>query len=67
MRIAFEAIIREVKNKSLVSGDKSTRVILEFDSIEKLDVLNALNELHYADRNVAVVIMDLKESSKKTR
>lgn len=58
MKIAFEAIIREVKNKSLVSGDKSTRIILEFESDEKLDVLNALNELHHADKTVFVVITD---------
>ena len=64
MRIAFEAMIKEIKNKSLVSGDKATRIILEFDSDEKLDVLNSLNELHYADRNVAVVIMDCPVENK---
>lgn len=58
MKVAFEAVIKEIKNKSLVSGDKATRVVLEFDSNDALDVLNSLNELHRADRLVAVVIMD---------
>ena len=62
MRVAFEAMIKEIKNKSLVSGDKATRVILEFDSNKKLDVLNSLNELHQADKDITVVIMDKKES-----
>ena len=58
MKIAFEAQIKEIKNKSLVSGDKSTRIVLEFDSDNKLEVLNSLNEIHHADRSVAVVITD---------
>ena len=58
MRTAFEALIKEIKNKSLVSGDKATRIVLEFDSDKKLDILNSLNELHYADKNITVVIMD---------
>ena len=64
MRVAFEAMIKAINNKSLVSGDKATRVILEFDSDKKLDVLNSLNELHQADKNITVVIMDKEESSK---
>ena len=64
MRVAFEAMIKAINNKSLVSGDKATRVILEFDSNKKLDVLNSLNELHQADENVTVVIMDKKETCK---
>ena len=61
LRVAFEAMIKEIKNKSLVSGDKATRVILEFDSNKKLDILNSLNELHQADKDVTVVIMDKEE------
>ena len=67
MRCAFEAMIKEIKNKSLVSGDKATRVILEFDSNKKLDTLNSLNELHQADKDVMVVIMDKEEFSKTER
>lgn len=29
MQIKFEALVREVKSKSLVSGDKSYRILLE--------------------------------------
>jgi len=57
-RIAFEAMIKAINNKSLVSGDKATRVILEFDSTDGLLILNSLNQLHQADKNVMVVIMD---------
>jgi len=57
-RIAFEALIKGVHNKSLVSGDKATRVTLEFESTKKGEVLNALNDLHRADREVMVVIME---------
>lgn len=67
MRVAFEAMIKAINNKSLVSGDKATRVILEFDSNKKLDILNSLNELHQADKNVTVVIMDKGEYSKSER
>ena len=64
MKVAFKAMIKAINNKSLVSGDKATRVILEFDSNKKLDVLNSLNELHQADKNITVVIMDKEESLK---
>ena len=67
MRVAFEAMIKAINNKSLVSGDKATRVVLEFDSDKKLDILNSLNELHQADKNVTVVIMDKEEYSKSER
>jgi len=67
MKVAFEAMIKAINNKSLVSGDKATRVILEFDSNKKLDVLNSLNELHQADKDIMVVIMDKKEFSKTER
>jgi len=61
MKVAFEAMIKEIKNKSLVSGDKATRITLEFDSNEKTDVLNNLNELHRADGYIMVVLMDRNE------
>lgn len=61
MKVAFSAMIKAINNKSLVSGDKATRVILEFGSDNKLDILNSLNELHQADKNITVVIMDKEE------
>lgn len=60
-RVAFEALIKDIHTKSLVSGDKATRVILEFDSSNKTGVLNDLNELHRADRQVMVALVELKK------
>ena len=65
MILKIEALIKEVKNKSLVSGDKSTQVILEFNSSDKTEELNNLNELQKADSLVTVVIMDEKENTLK--
>jgi hypothetical protein len=59
-KVGFEALIKEINSKSLVSGDKATRVVLEFDSSKALETLNALNELHVADKTVAVAIAKIK-------
>ena len=64
MKIAFEALIKQLTVKSLVSGDKEGRLLLEF--LPGNEMLNILNQLHSADRMVFVVVMD-KESSKKGR
>jgi len=61
MKVAFEALIKEVNHKSLVSGDKATWVKLEFESAKQIKILNALNKLHQADKTVMVVIMDEKK------
>lgn len=58
MKIAFEALIKKVSHKSLVSGDKSTEVTLQFDSTDKTVILNSLNKLQMADKLAMVVIMD---------
>lgn len=55
-KVGFEALIKEIHHKSLVSGDKATRVVLEFDSSKALETINILNELHRADRLVGVAI-----------
>ena len=62
MKIAFEALIKKVSHKSLVSGDKSTEVILQFDSSNKTAILNSLNKLQVADDSVMVVIMEGKDA-----
>lgn len=64
MIIAFEALIKQVKTKSLVSADKSTQVMLEFNSSDETEILNALNVLQRPDSLVHVSIMDDKEISK---
>jgi len=62
MKIAFEALIKKVSHKSLVSGDKSTEVTLQFDSSNKTKILNSLNKLQVADDFVMVVIMEGKDA-----
>ncbi len=64
LKVAFEAMIKSIQNKSLVSGDKATRIVLEFDSSDKTQILNILNELHRADRTVAVAIAEIEDSFK---
>ena len=61
MKVAFKAMIKAINNKSLVSGDKATRITLEFDSTLHTQTLNDLNMLHFADKNIMVVLMDDKE------
>ncbi|GAG36383.1 unnamed protein product [marine sediment metagenome] len=61
MKVAFEAMIKEINNKSLVCGEKATRITLEFDSSKHTQILNDLNTLHVADKPAMVVIMDKGE------
>ena len=54
MQVKFEALIKQITSKSLVSLDKETRLILQFQPSE--DILNKLNILHKPDELVEVVI-----------
>lgn len=54
-KVGFEALIQEVKIKSLRTGDKSARITLEVDSPSD-DLLDDINRLHKADALVAVAI-----------
>ena len=56
MKVAFKALVKQVNTKSLVSGDKETRLILQFMPTD--DILNKINSLHKADGMVVVVLMD---------
>ncbi|MBA7588756.1 hypothetical protein ES708_30824 [subsurface metagenome] len=56
MQVKFEALIKQITSKSLVSLDKETRLILQFQPSE--DILNKLNVLHKPDELVEVVIRD---------
>ncbi len=58
-KIAFEALIQQVNIKSLRSGDKSMRIVLEIDNPED-KLVATLNELHRADQFVAVAIVEVK-------
>lgn len=57
-KVGFMALIKDIHSRSLVSGDKATRIVLEFDSSDKTDVLQALDELHVADKQIAVAIAE---------
>ena len=58
MKTAFKALIKQISVKSLVSGDKECRLLLEF--LPKNEILNILNQIHSADKMVYVVVMDKK-------
>lgn len=60
---AFPALIKELSVKSLVSGDKEARLILQF--IPTDEILDGLNRLHKADSMVMaafVAIENIKEN-----
>ncbi len=62
MEIAFEALIKMITIKSLVSGDKEAEIRLRLqDRAVEDETLNALNKLQRADKQVMVVIMDEKK------
>lgn len=63
MKIAFNALIKKVDIRSLVSGDKEAWLTLRLqDENVKVEILNALNSLHNPQEDVMVVIM--KDSGK---
>ena len=54
MEVKFEALIKEIKTKSLVSLDKEARLVLQFLPTD--DILDKLNRIHKPDELVEVVI-----------
>ena len=59
VKIAFRALIKNVNNKSLISGDKETWVTLRLqDENVKDEILNALNFLQDPTAERMIVIMD---------
>jgi hypothetical protein len=57
--VAFLALIKSVIIKSLVSGDKSVRIVLEVDSPTD-EVLQSINRVHIADKQIAVGLAEVK-------
>ena len=55
MKVMFEALIKQNTIKSLVSGDKQARLILEFDATDD-ETMDKINRLHRADDTVTVII-----------
>lgn len=58
-KVAFKCIIREVKIKSLVSGDKSVRVTIEVDNPDQ-DLIEQLNRVQIPDKQIAVAFAELE-------
>ena len=54
MEVKFEALIKKIEVKSLVSLDKEARIILQFQPTD--NILNKLNKIHKPDELVKVVI-----------
>ena len=50
----FDALIKKIEIKSLVSGDKEAQILLQFQPTNEL--LDSLNKLHRADDLVNVKI-----------
>ena len=55
MKVMFEALIKQNTIKSLVSGDKQARLILEFEASDN-ETMDKINKLHRADETVMVII-----------
>jgi len=60
MQVKFEALIKELKIKSLVSLDKEARLVLQFQPTD--DILNKLNRIHKPDELVKVVVSDERDT-----
>ena len=60
MEVKFTALIKEIKTKSLVSLDKESRLVLQFQPTD--DILNKLNKIHKPDELVKVVISDERDT-----
>ena len=59
MKVAFEAFIHNIDSRSLVCGEKQTKLTLRLQDKNVPDhILNPLNSLHKADTPVWVVLMD---------
>ena len=59
MEVSFEALIKEIKTKSLVSLDKEVRIVLQFQPSD--DILDKLNRIHKPDELVNIKISKIEE------
>lgn len=61
-RVAFEALIHEVKARKLACEDKGGRIVLEFNTTGKQrKLIGQLDELFDPDKEVFVVIAEKPE------
>jgi len=56
VKVALKALVKQVKIRSLVSGDKEAEMILRFLPTDEM--LDSINRLHKADDDIFVVLMD---------
>ena len=56
MKVAFKALVKQMKIRSLVSGDKEAEMIVRFLPTD--DILDKINKLHKADDDIMIVLMD---------
>ena len=54
MKVKFEALIKKMEQKSLVSLDKECRLTLQFQGDD--DIIDKINRLHKPDELVEVMI-----------
>jgi len=59
VEVKFEALIKEIKTKSLVSLDKEARIVLQFQPSD--DILDKLNRIHKPDELVNIKISKIEE------
>lgn len=59
-KVAFAALIKELSVKSLVSGDKEARIVLQF--IPTDEMLDGINRLHRADESVMVAFVPIENT-----
>jgi hypothetical protein len=57
MKAIFQALVKEVKSKSLVSGDKAQRIILEANELSP-EIMDKIYRLQRADALVSVALVD---------
>ncbi len=62
-QVSFDALIKSISVKSLVSGDKEGEIRLRFLPTDEL--LDGLNRLHRADAEVSVGIVAMIDNENK--
>jgi len=64
MKVCFEAMIKQITIRSLVSMDKQARLLLEFNASDDELIAN-INKLHKADETVKITIEEVRLNRKK--
>jgi len=60
-QVAFPALIKELNVKSLVTGDKEARLVLQFQPTD--DLLDQINRLHRADELIMAAIVPIENNN----